>query len=76
MVNGFFGVALVHHKSLEQSDVILENINRANAVGEFSFYENFNTQTKEPNGVPYCAWSAAGAILLHQVRHNNFKILI
>ena len=54
---------------------ILENVNKANATVDFSFYENFNTNTKEPNGVAYCAWSAAASILVHQSLHNNFKFL-
>ena len=55
---------------------ILEKINRANALEEFSFYENFNTKTAEPNGVSFCAWSAAATILVHQSIHQNFKILV
>jgi hypothetical protein len=43
---------------------------------DFAFYENFNTQTAAPNGVPFCAWSAAAAVLLHQTMHTNFKLLL
>ena len=43
---------------------------------DFSFYENFNTQTQEPNGVAFCAWSAAAGILAHQSIYHNFKFLI
>ncbi|WP_405333440.1 fructofuranosidase/invertase [Psychroserpens sp.] len=76
MVNGFFGLALFSKNKLNQTDFILEKIHNANQMSNFSFYENFNTDTREPNGVPYCAWSAAAGILLHQTRHNNFKILV
>jgi len=76
MVNGFFGMALLSKKKREAAEAVLEAINNANAQSDFSFYENFNTKTMEPNGVPFCAWSAASAIFLHQIVHNNFKLLI
>ena len=76
MVNGFFGLALLAKSEEKESEAILEKINQANAVASFSFYENFNTKTTQPNGVPYCAWSAAATILLHQSLYNNFKMLV
>lgn len=76
MVNGFFGIALHQEKELYKAKCILDNINKANAVEDFSFYENFNTKTTSPNGVSHCAWSAAGSILLHQSISNDFKFLI
>ena len=76
MVNGFFGLALLAKKEEKKAAVILEKINQANAKMDFSFYENFNTKTSEPNGISFCAWSAAASILLHQSLHTNFKILV
>ena len=76
MVNGFFALGLLHHSEYEKSSIILENINKANAINEYSFYENFNTDTMTPNGVSNCAWSAAAAVLLHQAINNNFKIVL
>jgi len=75
MVNGFFGLALLSKSEQETANLILGKINQANAINEYSFYENFNTQTQEPNGVSYCAWSAAAAVLIHQSLSNNFKII-
>lgn len=75
MVNGFFGLALLAKKEKEKATIILDKINNANAKGDFSFYENFNTNTGKPNGVSLCSWSAAATILLHQSLSNNFKIL-
>jgi GH15 family glucan-1,4-alpha-glucosidase len=75
MVNGFFGLALLSKSENEAAADVLEKINDANAINEYSFYENFNTQTQEPNGVAYCAWSAAAAVLVHQSLNNNFKIV-
>jgi GH15 family glucan-1,4-alpha-glucosidase len=75
MVNGFFGLALLSKSENEVAKLLLEKINLANAINEYSFYENFNTQTQEPNGVAYCAWSAAAAVLVHQSLNNNFKIV-
>lgn len=76
MVNGFWGIALFSKKKEKVAKAVLEAINNTNAQSNYSFYENFNTKTAAPNGVPLCAWSAAAAILLHQTVHNNFKLLI
>ena len=76
MVNGFFGLALFHKSETIKANTILKKISMANSLKDFSFYENFNTDTKAPNGVAYCAWSAAAQILLHQTKFNNFKILV
>lgn len=76
MVNGFFGLALLSKSQNEKASVILENINTANAINDFSFYENLNTNTQEPNGVAFCAWSAAAAVLVHQSINTNFKMFV
>jgi hypothetical protein len=73
MVNGFFGLALLHKK--KDATALLNAINQANAINDYGFYENFDTKTTAPNGVKYCAWSAAAAIILHQNIHTNFKFL-
>ena len=75
MVNGFYGIALVTKGEKEKALQVLEKINNANARNDFSFYENFNTLTEAPNGVAFCAWSAAATVLLHQFLHSNFKLL-
>jgi GH15 family glucan-1,4-alpha-glucosidase len=76
MVNGFFGMALLAKDQNDKATTILENINKANARDDFSFYENFNTDTQAPNGVAFCAWSAAATVVLHQSIHTNFKLLL
>ncbi|OAZ02900.1 hypothetical protein [Flavobacterium succinicans] len=76
MVNGFFGLALLSKNEKTKATHLLTAVNSANALADFSFYENFNTATKVPNGVPFCAWSAAGAVLLHQSLYANFKLLL
>lgn len=76
MVNGFFGCALLSKNKTQAAQALLEHIHQANAVQEYSFFENFNTQTAEPNGVAYCAWSAAAAVLLHQRLTSNFNLLL
>ena len=75
MVNGFFALGLLNHSEKEKTNTILENIDKANAKQEYSFYENFNTETMAPNGVSNCAWSAAAAVLVYQAINNNFKII-
>ena len=76
MVNGFYGLALLAKQKNKEALSLLNNINAANATDDFSFYENFNSETKKPNGVPFCAWSAAATVMLHQSINTNFKLLI
>ena len=76
MVNGFFGLALVSKSQTKSAELILEKINEANAIEDFSFFENFNTVSAKPNGVAYCAWSAAAAVLVHQSITTDFKFLV
>jgi GH15 family glucan-1,4-alpha-glucosidase len=75
MVNGFVGLAMLSNNQTDNAAHLLEKINLANAVDDFSFYENFNTATQAPNGVAFCSWSAAATVLIHQSLHNNFKII-
>ena len=75
MVNGFFGLALVSKNKTEVAKTLLDHVNVINEIEDFGFYENFNSETEAPNGVKYCAWSAAATIMLHQSVHNNFKLL-
>lgn len=76
MVNGFYGLALLAKNQKEEARSLLDAVNIANQKEKFSFYENFNTETEKPNGVPFCAWSAAATILLNQGIKANFKLLI
>lgn len=76
MVNGFLGLALLSKSETKKAATILNKIQDANALGNFSFYENFNTNTEAPNGVSFCAWSAAAEVLLQQSLNTNFKLLL
>lgn len=76
MVNGFYGLALLSKNKKTEAIQVLEAINEANSNENYSFYENFNTQTAQPNGVANCAWSAAAAVFLYQNINTNFKFLI
>jgi len=76
MVNGFFGLALLSKSETQKATTILNKIQEANALGNYSFYENFNTNTEAPNGVSFCAWSAAAEVMLQQSLNTNFKLLL
>ncbi len=76
MVNGFYGLALLDKKQDKVAKSLLNAINNANAKEDFSFYENFNTETTAVNGVPFCTWSAAATVMLTQGITENFKLLI
>lgn len=66
MVNGFYGVGLVINNMQEEAKEVLAEIDRLNERKDWAFYENFNTDTGNVTGVPHCAWSAAGGVILHQ----------
>lgn len=71
MVNGFYGLGLIASGAIDVASDVLATIHTQNEKENWSFYENFNSQTGVPNGVPFCAWSAAGAILVQQSLNNN-----
>jgi hypothetical protein len=75
MVNGFCGIALVMHGRIVEAKQLCEKLDDANAIKDFAFYENFNTQTMTPNGIPQCTWSAAGTILLQSYLHSEKTLL-
>jgi len=69
VVNSFFGLGLVQAKQTKLATGLLKQINFINkevinSDNDWGFYENCNTQTGKPIGVPACAWSAAATILL------------
>jgi len=65
VVNAFYGIGVHAHDKTISLD-ILENIRHLNSKENFSFFENFNSKIGKPNGIKFCAWSAAGEILLTQ----------
>lgn len=76
MVNGFYGLALFSKNKKKEALEVLEAIDEVNKVEDFSFYENFNSETQKPNGVPLCAWSGAATVMLYQSINTNFKFLV
>ncbi len=74
MINGFYAAAISEIDKNAAEDV-LKYIRKLNEVKQFSFYENFNSKTGQPNGVPYCTWSAAGEMIAAQYI-NNKKLLV
>lgn len=70
MINGIYGMAVQSINS-NVSIEILKEIKELNAQQDFSFYENFDSNTCLPSGVKQCGWSAAGEIILEQSLNNN-----
>jgi len=66
MVNGFYGIGCCLHGENKEAETVLEQINTLNAKADWSFDENFDSKTEEPNGVQYCTWSAATTMMLTQ----------
>ncbi len=75
MVNGFYGAGLCAYGKTEAAKEVLQQIHRLNQAEDWAFYENFNTKTGGATGVPHCAWSAAGAVILQQYL-NGKKLMI
>lgn len=67
MVNGFYGLGLVVQKRIKEAKDVLIKIDFLNQKEDWGFYENFNSETSNPTGVPNCAWSAAGSVILNKV---------
>ena len=68
VVNAFFGAGLVkqgHKAPAFELQMAIDHANRKSDADEsWGFYENFHSQTGQPTGTKYCAWSAAGAVIL------------
>ena len=75
MVNGFYALGLIKQGETELAKEVLKQIDKLNAKEKWSFYENFNSKTGEPNGVPFCTWSAAGAVIAQQALQGNMLFL-
>lgn len=71
MVNAFYGVGLTQNGHLAEAEEVLGRINKLNETADWGFYENFNTQTKQPTGVPKCSWSAAATVILSQALNGK-----
>jgi hypothetical protein len=71
--NGFMSAALQAHKENALADELCKRIHDANAKNENEFNECLHGIHNTPSGVPYCTWSAAGAIIAEQ--HEVFKQL-
>ena len=74
VVNGFYAAAISSIDKTAANDV-LKYIRKLNKIENYSFYENFNSKTGVPNGVPNCTWSAAGEIIATQFL-NGKKLLV
>jgi GH15 family glucan-1,4-alpha-glucosidase len=66
MVNSFYGIGLCLQEQKEEAKHVLNQINTLNQNEDWGFYENFDSKTREPNGVKYCTWSAAATLMLTQ----------
>ncbi len=72
--NGFMSAALYEHNEDILANELSKRIHESNAYNNYEFNECLHGIHNTPSGVPYCTWSAAGAIIAEQ--HNLFKKLI
>lgn len=61
--NGFAVAALAKQDRQEDAIGLTTHLHAANAASDWNFNECLHGQTKEPIGVPFCSWSAAGAVI-------------
>lgn len=76
MVNGFYGMVLAQRGDLGAAEALQSALDAANARADFAFFENFNSQTEAPNGVPRCTWSAAASVLVHHYIHSTTRLFV
>lgn len=65
MVNGFYAASITE-KYPEKAKEVLESLSDLNSLENYAFYENYNSKSQQPNGVPFCTWSAAGEVIATQ----------
>jgi hypothetical protein len=59
----------------KKASEVLEAINAANAVDNYSFMKTSTVKRSGQTGA-FCAWSAAATVMLHQSINSNFKLLV
>jgi hypothetical protein len=69
--NGFAAAALVLQNSTDAARILTDQLHAANAMGGWNFNECLHGQTKQPIGVSYCTWSAAGAVIAETAIMGN-----
>ena len=74
MVNGFVGFSVAKRKH-NNSQLIISTAKCSKCQSKLFLYENFNTQTQEPNGVAFCAWSAAATVILEQAIQKKISTI-
>jgi hypothetical protein len=72
--NGFMSAALYEHQEDILADELRKRIHESNALNDYSFNEYLHGIDNTPSGVPYCTWSAAGAIITEQ--HETFLKIV
>ena len=65
VVNAFYALA-ISKDNKEQAQHILDKLKQVNKLNNHSFYEYINASSGKPEGLRYCAWSAAGELLLEK----------
>ncbi|MFQ6611089.1 MAG: glycoside hydrolase 100 family protein [Fidelibacterota bacterium] len=76
MVNGWWGMALEKSgvRASENIALAVNEFNKKDQETEWGFHEYGDTKTGNPEGVRYCTWSAAGAILLDRAIAGKYLV--
>lgn len=78
IINGWWGISLIHSGFVEGGKDLLGKVNKFNKsdkVNDWTFYEFGNYQTGKKGGAKYFSWSAAGALLIYNYL-NGKKLFI
>ena len=78
--NGWLAAALHQQERPELATELVSRLATANQqhptdLSHWGFYENMHGRTQAPIGVPYCTWSAAGALLAEEYARNKWLFL-
>lgn len=72
--NGFMAAALRKAGMHPGAESLTHQIHISNERNAWNFNECFHGESGQPIGVPYCTWSAAGAIIAENALNDNHLI--
>ena len=72
--NGWMAMAISSTGHQDFAKAITRSVHKANLSVNNQFNECLHGKTQAPCGVPYCTWSAAGAVIAEQALQGNFLI--
>jgi hypothetical protein len=72
--NGWLAMALAQAGDKAMAETLTHAIHSANSLNNNEFNECLQGEDGNVCGVPFCTWSAAGAVIAEQALNGNFLI--